>query len=86
MQRHVNVIGVAATRLKSVRRAAPYTAAAAKAGCTVYSWVGRDRAGSADASNADALRTAYHSGMAGIPISNVNNNCAADSSARISER
>ncbi len=88
MQRNVNVIGVSMTPFKTPKHAEPYTVMGADAGRRVladagipYDAVEQAYVGYVYGDSTAGQRVVYDIGMTGIPVFNVNNNCATGSSA-----
>jgi len=88
MHRHVNVLGVGMTPFKTPRNADPYTVMGAAAGRLALADAGVDYAtieqayvGYVYGDSTAGQRVIYDIGMTGIPVFNVNNNCATGSSA-----
>lgn len=88
MQRSVNVLGVGMTPFKTPRNADPYTVMGAAAGhlaledaAIPYAAVEQAYVGYVYGDSTAGQRVIYDIGMTGIPVFNVNNNCATGSSA-----
>lgn len=88
MLRHVNVIGVGMTPFKTPKHAEPYTVMGGAAGRMALDDAGIDYrdveqayVGYVYGDSTAGQRVVYEIGMTGIPVFNVNNNCATGSSA-----
>lgn len=88
MKRHVNVLGVGMTQFKTPKNADPYTVMGHEAGRLALADAGIDFSdieqayvGYVYGDSTAGQRVVYELGMTGIPVFNVNNNCATGSSA-----
>ena len=88
MKRHVNVLGVGMTQFKTPKNADPYTVMGQQAGQLALADAGLDYreveqayVGYVYGDSTAGQRVVYELGMSGIPVFNVNNNCATGSSA-----
>ncbi|MGE3567934.1 MAG: lipid-transfer protein [Gammaproteobacteria bacterium] len=88
MQRHVNVLGVGMTPFKTPKNADPYDVMGVAAGRLAlddagieYGLVEQAYVGYVYGDSTAGQRVVYDLGMTGIPVFNVNNNCATGSSA-----
>ncbi len=88
MKRHVNVLGVGMTQFKTPKNADPYTVMGQQAGQLALADAGLDYreveqayVGYVYGDSTAGQRVVYELGMTGIPVFNVNNNCATGSSA-----
>ena len=88
MQRHVNVIGVGMTPFKTPKHADPYTVMGQQAGRLAladagiaYGAIEQAYVGYVYGDSTAGQRVVYELGMTGIPVFNVNNNCATGSTA-----
>jgi len=88
MKRHVNVLGVGMTQFKTPKNADPYTVMGQEAGQLALADAGIDYrdieqayVGFVYGDSTAGQRVVYDLGMTGIPVFNVNNNCATGSSA-----
>ena len=88
MNRHVNVLGVGMTRFKTPKNADPYTVMGPQAGRLALADAGLDYrtveqayVGYVYGDSTAGQRVVYDLGMTGIPVFNVNNNCATGSTA-----
>ena len=83
MHRHVNVIGVGMTPFKTPKNADPYPVLGVEAGRLAladarvdYREVEQAYAGYVYGDSTAGQRVVHNLGMSGIPVFNVNNNCA----------
>jgi len=88
MHRQVNVVGVGMTAFKTPKHADPYTVMGTEAGRLALTDAGLDYRdieqayiGYVYGDSTAGQRVIYEIGMTGIPVFNVNNNCATGSSA-----
>ncbi|MBX9608032.1 MAG: lipid-transfer protein [Gammaproteobacteria bacterium] len=88
MKRQVNVLGVGMTQFKTPKNADPYDVMGVAAGRLALSDAGLDYrdieqayVGFVYGDSTAGQRVVYELGMTGIPVFNVNNNCATGSSA-----
>lgn len=88
MKRHVNVLGVGMTQFKTPKNADPYTVMGHEAGQLAltdaglsYLEIEQAYVGFVYGNSTAGQRLVYELGMSGIPVFNVNNNCATGSSA-----
>lgn len=88
MQHRVNVLGVGMTHFKTPKQADPYTVMGSSAGRDALTDAGIDfrlveqaYVGYVYGDSTAGQRVVYELGMTGIPVFNVNNNCATGSTA-----
>lgn len=88
MQRTVNVLGVGMTQFKTPKKADPYTVMGTEAGRKAladagvgYGEIEQAYVGFVYGDSTAGQRVVYELGMTGIPVFNVNNNCATGSTA-----